>query len=142
MDELFIDFNKRDFRWTYPIAAAFLGISGISQLLVPANKTPIPAAVLEIVVALVVVVLWQFPMKWYFKVDSSGIEYKRHLCCLRRFDWSAVQRIDLPPDKISIMLADGGSAHIHFLFMLQKERLAIRSAVTKFASERDLLSGI
>lgn len=141
MEELFIDFNKRDFmRRTSAVTAAFFGVTGITQLLGPANRIPILIPVAEIVASLGLAVHWLSPPKWYFRVDRSGIEYKRQLMSPRRFDWSAITRLDLPPDKITIVLADGRSANIGFSFLMQKERLAIRGAVTKFASERNLLS--
>ncbi len=142
MEGLFIDFNKRDsIRRTFPLVAAFLIVSLLSRLLGSDSGAMTPAMMLEAALALVLLAAYLFPPKWYFKVDNSGIEYKRHLWRLRRLDWATVQRIELPPDRIAIELSDGQHADIALSFLLKKERLAIRGTITRYAVEKNLLSG-
>lgn len=140
MEGLFIDFNKRDsVRVAYPVVAAFLAVSVLSQLLKSADGVLTTTLLFETVCALALLAAYLFPPKRYFKVDNSGIEYKRHVRRLLRLDWSTVQRIELPPDRIAIELADGQHADIALSFLLKKERLAIRGMITKYAAEKNLL---
>ncbi len=87
MEEFFIDFNKRKLnRIGYPLVAAILAIDGVFQMMNRASRLHPAIPILEIVYGIVLVIIWVFPPKWYFRVDDSAIEFKRQFAGMHRFD--------------------------------------------------------
>lgn len=142
MEDFFVDFNKRKFnRVGYPVFAVLLAGDGIFQLSKVAGRLRPAVPVVEIAYALMLVLFWLFPPKWYFKVDQSAIEYKRQFASPNRFDWTGIKKIELLKNKVAITLADGGSHGITLSFLGEKERQGIKGAISRFAAAKNVLSG-
>ncbi len=141
MEDFFVDFNKRKFnRVGYPVFAVLLAGDGIFQLSSVTGRLRPTVPVLEFAYALVLVLFWLFPPKWYFKVDESAIEYKRQFAGPNRFDWTGIKKIELLKNKVAISFADGGSHRIALSFLGEKERQGIKDAISRFATAKNLLS--